>query len=109
MGADWGFATEGGGVAGHLRKKKSHGTSGSAVVWSGDVGAIGAYDVEVRGSSCGFPATGNKVKGKDAEGRVVAEGGDRKITSGSGYTTAPDLLGQETGNSGGVGGPTAYF
>ena len=70
----------------------------------GDIGDNGA---EVRGSSYEFPATGNKVKDKTAEGRVVTEGGGKTITPGSGDTTAPDLLGQETGNSGGVGGPTA--
>ena len=28
---------------------------------------------------------------------------------GSRYTAAPDICGYETGNSGGVGGPTTYF
>ena len=32
-----------------------------------------------------------------------------KSPLGSGDTAAPDICGQETGNSGGVGGPTAYF
>ena len=36
------------------------------VVWGGDVGVISANGAEVRGSACGFPATGNKVKGKSA-------------------------------------------
>ena len=70
---------------------------------------IGANVAEVRGSSYEFPARGNKVKDKLAEVRVVAKGGGKKSTSGSGYTTAPDLLGQETVNSCGVGEPTAYF
>ena len=64
---------------------------------------------EVRGSACGFPATGNKVKGKAAEGRVVAEVSGKKSPSGRVDTTAPDLLGKKTGNSGRVGGPTTYF
>ena len=38
-----------------------------------------AKGVEVRGSSYGFSATGNKVKGKVAEGGVVAEGGGKKV------------------------------
>ena len=102
-------ATEGGGIAGGLIKCLSRGTSSGAVVWSGDVGSIGANDAEVRGSSYGFDATGNKIKDKAAEGRVVEEGGRKKSTSWIGDTTAPDLLGQETCNSDGVGGPTAYF
>ena len=60
-------------------------------------------------SACGFPAAGNKVKGKAAEGRVVVTGGGKKIPSGSGDTVAMDLRGQETGGSGGVGGPTDCF
>ena len=109
MGADQEFSTEVGGVSGRLGKVLSHGNSGGTVVWSGDVAYISANGAEVRGSSYGFPATGNKVKDKAAEGRVVAEVGGKKSTSGGGYTTAPDLLGKETGNSGRVGGPTAYF
>ena len=100
-------ATEGGGVAGRLKKVLSRGTPGGAVVWSGYVSDIGDNGAEVRGIPYRFPAIGKKVKGKAAEGRVVEEGGGKKSTSGSGYTTAPDLLGQETGNSGGGGGPTA--
>ena len=109
MGESRVVATEGGGVAGRLGNVLSQSTSGGAVVWSVDVGAIGANGAEVRGSSYGFSVTGKKVKGKAAEGRVVAEGGIKQNTSGSGDTTAPDLLEQETGNSGGVGGPAAYF
>ena len=70
---------------------------------------IGDNGAEVRGSSYGFPARGNKVKVKAAEVRVLAKGGGKQIASGSRDTTATDLLGRETGNSGGVGGPTAYF
>ena len=73
------------------------------------MGAIGNNGAEVRGSACGFLATGKKVKVKAAEVRVVVEGKGKQNTSGRGDTTAPDLLGQETVNSGRVGGPTAYF
>ena len=57
----------------------------------------------------GFLWQVKKVKGKAAEGLVVEEGGDKKIPSGSGDTAAPEILGQETGNSVGVGVLTAYF
>ena len=109
MGKDQEVSTEGGGVAGHLGNVLSHRTSGSDDVWSVYVGAIGANGADVRGSSYGFPVTGNKVKGKAAEGRVMVEGGGKQSNSRSGDTTDPDLLGQETSKSGGVGGPTAYF
>ena len=39
----------------------------------------------------------------------MEEGGSKNSPSGIGYTAAPDLLGQEKGDGGGVGGPTAYF
>ena len=39
----------------------------------------------------------------------MAEGGSKKSTSGSKDTTAPDLLRQEAGNSGGMGGPMAHI
>ena len=73
------------------------------------MGVIGANGSEARGSSCGVPETGEKVEIKKYEGRLVAEGGGRKSASGSRDTTAPDLLGQESGNSGGMGGLTAYL
>ena len=41
----------------------------------------------------GVPETVDEVKGKKAVVRFMAEGGDKNITSGSGDTTAPDLLG----------------
>ena len=47
------------------------------------MGAIGDNDIEVRGISCGFPVTGNKFKGKDAEVRVVEEGGGKKLLQGA--------------------------
>ena len=71
--------------------------------------AVGANGAEVRGSACGFSATCDKVKGKEAKERIMAKGVDIKRTSGSGEITTSDLLGQDTGNSGGVGGPTDYF
>ena len=77
--------------------------------WGRDVGVVGSNGTEVRGSACGFPETGDKVKGKEAEGRFVAEGGDGKSTSGREDTTTPYPLVQDTGNSGIVGGPTAHF
>ena len=70
---------------------------------------VGANGAETGGSSCGVPATGDEVEGKNSEGRFMAEGGGGKRTSGSGDTTAPGLLGQEEGDSGGIGGLTAYF
>ena len=48
-------ALEVGGRAGHIGKVLSHGSSGGAVVWGGDVGAISANGAEVRGIVCGFP------------------------------------------------------
>ena len=39
----------------------------------------------------------------------MAEDGGKQSTSGRGDTTAPDLLGQDTGDSGGLGGHMAYF
>ena len=78
-------------------------------VWGRDVGSVGANGIEVRGSACWFPLMCDKVKGKSAEVRVVAEGGDKQSNSGSGDTTTPDLFGQDAGYSGEVGGPTAYF
>ena len=109
MGAAWEVATEVGGGDIRLRKVLLRVSSGGAVVWGRDVGAIGTNGAEVRGSECGFPVTGNKLKGKAAQGRFVAEGGVKKSTSGSGDTATPYILGQEKGGSGGVGGPKAYF
>ena len=73
------------------------------------MGIFGASGAETRGSSCGVPETGDEVKGKNAEGRFVTEVGGEKITSGSGDTTAPDLFGKETGDSGGMGGSTDHI
>ena len=77
MGAAREVATEGGGVAGRLGNVLSRGTSGSAVVLSVYVGAIGANGAMDRGSVYGFTAIDNKVKGKAAEERIVEEGGGK--------------------------------
>ena len=73
------------------------------------MGVVGANGAEARGSSCGVPVTADKVEGKKAEGCFVAEGGQKQSTSGSGYTTTPGLLGQKSGDSGVMGGPTAHI
>ena len=77
--------------------------------WGGDLGVVGANGTEAGRTSCGVLATGDEVEEKKAEGRFVAEGGGRKSTSGSRDTTAPYLLGQEAGDSGRMGGLTAYI
>ena len=109
MGAAREVATEGVGRAGRLRFFLLRSSSGGDVVCGGDVGAIGSTVADVRGSACGFPATGNKAKGKADDGRVVAEGDGGNSTLGRRDTAALDLLGWETCDSGGVGGPTGYF
>ena len=72
MGEDWEFDTEVGGVAGRIGNFLSRGTSGVAVVWSGDVGANGNNDVEVRGSSCGVPPLPIQCGGGTREGGTAA-------------------------------------
>ena len=54
-------------------------------------------------------AEGHKKKMKTDEGQVMASGNGEKIPPGSWDTTALDICGKETGDSGGVGGPTDYF
>ena len=39
----------------------------------------------------------------------MVAGDNRSIPTGSGDTVIQDICGQATGESGGVGGPTAYF
>ena len=85
------------------------GNTGSDVVRGEDLGVVGANVAEAGRSSCGFPATEDEVEGKKAEGKFVAEGGGGQSTSGSRDTTALDLLGQEAGESGEMGGLTAYL
>ena len=109
VGVDQEIATEEEGGSSSLGKVLSCGRSGGDIVWGGDMGDFGANNTEVRGIACGFPALGHKVKGKSAEGWVVAAGGGKNSPPGSGDTAAPDLCGQYTGDSGGVGGPTADF
>ena len=109
MGATRENATEGGGVSGRLGKVLLRVNTGGAIVWGGDVGVFCANGAEFRGSACGFPEMGDKVEGKEADLSSVAEGGGGKITSRSRDITTPDLLGQKTGNSGGMGVPTAHF
>ena len=92
LGEDREVVTEGGGGAVRFGKFLSFISSGSDFVWGGDVGAVSANGVEVRGSECGFPATGNKVKGKEAEGQVVEEYSGKNCPSGSGNTATPVLL-----------------
>ena len=103
------FATEGGVGSGSLGKVLPHGSSGNSLVWSGDVVAFSTNYSEVRVNSCGFPASGHREKGNTAEGWVLAAGDGKSIPTGIGDTAAPDIYGQETGDSGGVGGPTNYF
>ena len=71
-----------------------------------DVGANGS---EATWSACGVPVIGEKAGGGKDEGRCVDEDCGKKSTSGSRDTTAPDLHGQEAGNSGGMDGPTAHI
>ena len=73
------------------------------------MGTISANGAEIRGSAPWFPEAGNKVKVKAAEVRVVAEGGGGKVLQEASTQLFLNLFGQETGDSGGVGGPTAYF
>ena len=73
------------------------------------MGAVGDNGTEVGRSSCGVTDTGDEVEGKKAEGRLVVEVGNGKSNSGIGDTTAMDLLRQEAGNSGGMGGLAAYL
>ena len=63
----------------------------------------------IKGVYVGVSETGDEVKGKKAEGRFVAEGGSKQSTSGRVDTNAPDLLGQETGNSIRMGGSTSHI
>ena len=109
MGAAQEGATEGGGGTDCLGKLVLCGNTGSAVVLVRDLGAVGANVADVGRSSYWVTATGDEVKFKKFEERFVAEDGGGKSTSWSGGTTAPDLLGQEVDNSGGMGGLTAYL
>ena len=102
-------STEGGVRAGCLGKVLLRGDTGSVVIWGGDLGVVGANGAEAGGSSFWFPETGENFEGKNSEGRLVEKGGGRQSDSGSGDTTAPELIGQEEGNSGRMGGREAYI
>ena len=53
--------------------------------------------------------TGDGEEGKKGEGKFVAEGGGIQSNSGSRDTTSPDLLRQEVGDIGVMGGLAAYL
>ena len=72
------------------------------------MGVVGANVAEARGSLYGVTKTGDEVECKKSEVRFLAEDNGRKSALRSGETTAPDLLGQEAGDSGGMGGLMAY-
>ena len=109
MGAAREDYTEGGGIVVHTGKVLLCSNTGGAVVWGRDMGVVGATGAEARGSSCGVPETGDKVKGEKDEERFMEEGGGKLSTSRIRDTTAPDLHGQEEGNIGGIGCPTAHI
>ena len=73
------------------------------------MGAYGVNNAVVRGSACDFPAAGNTLTGYATEGWVLVAGDGIVSLTGSGDTVSYKICGQATGNSGGVGGPTAYF
>ena len=71
---------------------------------------MGVFDTnyaEVRGSVCGFPTAGHKKKAKRLRDGSYKQ--DKNSPTGIGETYDPDICGQDTSNSGGVGGPAAYF
>ena len=100
---------EGGSRAGDLGKVLLWCNIVGSVAWGGDAVVVGSNSAEFRGSLCGVPETGEKVKGKNSNGRFVVDGGSKTNNSGSGDTTSLNLLGQETGESGGMGGPTSHI
>ena len=92
-----------------ISEKLYHTMIQGVLFWGGVyLGVVGSNGVEAGRSSCGVLETGDKVEGKKDEGRFVAEGGGGKSDSSSGDTTAPDLLEQEEGGCGGMGGLMAY-
>ena len=84
------------------------GDTGGVVVWGGDLGVVGSNGTEDRGNSCGVPETGDKFE-KKSEGRLVAKDRIIQSASGGGDTTALDLLVQEAGDSGVIGGLPEYL
>ena len=109
VGADREDATEGGGGIGRLREVLSCGNIGDDVVQDGYLVVVGANGIEAGRISCGVTATVDEFEGKKAEGRFVVEGSGGQSTSGIRDTTALDLLGQEKGDCGRMGGLTAYL
>ena len=93
MGVDQEEATEEGGRTIQLKEVLLCGNTCGTVVWGRYVDVVGANGAEARGISCGVTETGEKVEGKKAEGRFMAEGGVRQSNSGGRDTTAPDILG----------------
>ena len=79
--------------AGHLGKFLLWCITVGSVAWGRDVVVVGANGAESRGILCGVPETGEKVKGRNCEGQFVVDSGSKNITSGSGETTSPYLLG----------------
>ena len=100
---------EGGGEISHIGEVLLCGDTGGVVVWGGDLVIVGANGAEARGSSCGVSETGGKVEGKNAEGQFLAEVGGRQSASESSDTTAPDLFGQESVESGTMCDLMAYL
>ena len=82
---------EGWGGTGRLGKVQSCSETGGVVVWGRDLFVVGANVAEARGNPYVVPETGEKVEGKKAEGRFLAEVGNRQSDSGSGDKTAPEL------------------
>ena len=109
MGEDWEVSTEVGGGARILGNVLPRGSSVGDIFGGGDMGAIGANGAEVRGGACRLPLSGYKDKGKASKGCVVATGNGKNSPPGSEETAAPEIFGQETGNSGRVDGPMTDF
>ena len=68
VGTAWEVATEGGYGARSFGKVLLRGSSGGALVGSGDMGGFGTNDAEVRGSACEFPAAGHTKTGNAEDG-----------------------------------------
>ena len=76
---------------------------------TGRLGDFGTNDAEVRGRVCEFLVAGHTKTGNAVEVWVLEAGYGRNSTTGSGDTVALYICGKVTGDSGGVGGLTAYF
>ena len=109
MGPSQEDATKGGVRSCRLGKVLPHGDTGGVIVWGGDLVVFVPNGAEAGESSCEVPDKGENVEGKKAERRIMAEGGGGQRTLGSGDTTALDLLVQEAGGIGGMGGLTSYL